>query len=100
AEGGVRPILEPVREGGQDLPLEVRPGMGRGHGTDVSRGRTAIHACAPTAILSRSETRSRFVSWGFAAGSGAWLRPSRGAVVAHLPLGEMPARLAGGAGTV
>jgi hypothetical protein len=23
AEGGVRPILEPVREGGQDLPLEV-----------------------------------------------------------------------------
>jgi hypothetical protein len=37
AEGGVRPVLEPVRKAGQDLPLEVRPGMGRGHGTDMPR---------------------------------------------------------------
>src|SRR5271165_3574683 len=28
--------------------------------------------------VSRSETRSRGVSWGFAAGSVAWLAPSRG----------------------
>ena len=49
-------------------------------------------------ILSRSKTRSRVVSWGFAAGSGAWLGPSRGAVVDRLPLGEVPVRPAGGAG--
>src|SRR5690349_4722513 len=48
--------------------------------------------------VSRSETRSRTVSWGFAAGSAAWLAPSRGAAVARLPLGEVPVRPAGGAG--
>jgi hypothetical protein len=37
--------------------------------------------------LSRSETRPHAVSWGFAAGSGAWLGPSRDAVVHYLPLG-------------
>ena len=41
--------------------------------------------------LSRSETRFRAVSWGFAAESGAWLGPSRGAAVARLPLDEVPA---------
>jgi hypothetical protein len=49
-------------------------------------------------IVSRSETRSRTVSWGFAAGSVAWLAPSRGAAVARLPLGEVPVRPAGGVG--
>jgi 2,5-diketo-D-gluconate reductase A len=41
------------------------------------------------------------VSWcelGFAAGSVAWLAPSRGAAVAGLPVGEVPVRPAGGAG--
>ena len=37
AGGGVQPGIEPVREGGQDLQLEVRPGMGRGHGTDAGQ---------------------------------------------------------------
>jgi len=55
---------------------------------------------ARTLNLSRSETRSRAVSWAFAAGSVAWLRLSRGAVVARLPLGEVPGRPAGGAGPV
>jgi hypothetical protein len=50
--------------------------------------------------VSRSETRSRAVSWGFAAGSMAWLGPSRGAVVARLPVAEVPVRPAGGAGPV
>ena len=35
---------------------------------------------------------------GFAAVSAAWLGPSRGAVVARLPLAEIPVRPAGGAG--
>lgn len=43
--------------------------------------------------MSCSETRSRGVSWGFAAGSVAWLAPSRSAAVAGLPLGEVPVRL-------
>jgi putative transposase len=41
------------------------------------------------------------VSWcelGFAAGSVAWLEPSRGGAVAALPVGEVPVRPAGGAG--
>ena len=42
--------------------------------------------------LSRSETRSRGVSWGFAVGSVAWLAPSRRAAVACL----WPGRQAGG----
>jgi hypothetical protein len=42
--------------------------------------------------LSRSETRSRSVSWGFAAGSVPSLAPSRGAAVARLPVGEVPGR--------
>jgi hypothetical protein len=50
--------------------------------------------------VSRSETRSRGVSWGFAAGSGAWLGRSPDGLVDCLPLGEVPARLAGGAGPV
>jgi putative transposase len=50
--------------------------------------------------VSCSETRSRIVSWGSAAGSGAWLGPSRGAVVDRLPLDKVPGRLAGGAGPV
>src|SRR5580693_10188861 len=48
--------------------------------------------------LSRSETRSRGVSWGFAAGSVAWLAPSWGAAVAALPVGWVLVRPAGGAG--
>jgi putative transposase len=47
--------------------------------------------------VSRSETRFRSVSWGFAAGSGAWLGPSRGAVVDRLSLGEVPVWPAAGA---
>lgn len=46
----------------------------------------------PSLTLFRSETRSRGASWGFAAGSGAWLAPSRGGAVAALPPGEVPAR--------
>src|SRR5512140_2977539 len=43
--------------------------------------------------LSGSETWSRVVSSGFAAGSGVCLGPARGAVVDRLPVGE--ARLFG-----
>src|ERR1700678_355043 len=46
------------------------------------------------------ETRSRTVSWSFAAGPVAWLGASRGAAVAGLPLGEVPIRPAGGADPV
>jgi len=52
---------------------------------------------ADAQTVSRSETRPRAVSWGFAAGSGASLGPSRDAVVHRLPLGEVPVRPAGGA---
>jgi hypothetical protein len=38
-------------------------------------------------MLSRSETRFRVVSWGFTAGSAAWLGPSRGAAITRLPPG-------------
>jgi predicted NBD/HSP70 family sugar kinase len=54
----------------------------------------------PIAIVSRSKTRFRAVTWGFAAGSVPWLRPSRGAVIARLSLAEGPVRPAGGAGPV
>jgi hypothetical protein len=50
--------------------------------------------------VSRSETRPRVVSWGFAAGSGVWLGSSRGAAVDRLPLGEVPVRPAGCPGPV
>ena len=43
-------------------------------------------------VVSRSETRCRTVSCGFAALSGAWLGPSPDAAVARLPLGVVPAR--------
>jgi hypothetical protein len=49
-------------------------------------------------MVSRSETQFRVMSWGFAAGSVAWLGLSRGAVVARLLLGEVPVRPAGGPG--
>ncbi|MFL6052473.1 MAG: sodium:solute symporter family transporter [Actinoallomurus sp.] len=52
------------------------------------------------ANVSRSETRFRAVSWCFAAGSASRLGPSRGAVVARLPVGEVPVRAAGGVGPV
>jgi putative transposase len=51
-------------------------------------------------IVSRSETRSHTVSWGFATGSVAWLGSSRGAAIARLPPDEGPGRPAGGAGPV
>src|SRR5215469_10822814 len=38
----------------------------------------------------RSETRSRSVSWGFAAGSRVWLGPSPNAFAGCQPLGEVP----------
>src|SRR6202021_3914704 len=37
AKGGVGPVGEPVGEGGQYLPLEVRPGTRRDGGADVGR---------------------------------------------------------------
>src|SRR5690606_38089506 len=51
-------------------------------------------------MLSRSETRFRVVTWGFAAGSAYWLGPSRGAAVADIPLAQMPTRPADGAAWV
>ena len=57
-----------------------------------------LPAGARLAMVSRSETRSRGVSWGFAAGSVAWLAPSRGGAIAALPVGEVLVRPAGGAG--
>src|ERR1700687_4395228 len=50
--------------------------------------------------VSRSENPFCAVSWVFAAGSAAWRGPSRGAVVARLPLAEVPVRPAGGPGSV
>src|SRR5690349_119263 len=38
-------------------------------------------------VASRSETRLRVVSWGFTAGSAAWLGPSRVAAITRLPPG-------------
>jgi hypothetical protein len=52
---------------------------------------------APVTV-SRSKTRLRPVTWGFATGSVSWLKPSQGAVVAALPVGQVPTRSAGGAG--
>jgi hypothetical protein len=44
AEGGVRPVIEPVREGGQDLPLEVRPGWTAVTALMSARSRSNGHA--------------------------------------------------------
>ena len=52
------------------------------------------------AMVTRSETRFRAVSWGLAAGSVARLGASPGAVVTRLPVVEVPVRPAGGAGPV
>ncbi|WP_176993807.1 integrase [Nonomuraea jiangxiensis] len=56
------------------------------------------HRLVTPGTLSRSKTRSCAVSWGFAARSGPWLRPSQGVVIAYLPVGEMPLQPADGAG--
>ena len=48
--------------------------------------------------LSRSENSVSWCELGFAAGSVAWLAPSRGPAVAALPVGEVLVRPAGGAG--
>jgi hypothetical protein len=64
--------------------------------TALCRAKTRFMA----ANVYRSETRFRAVSWIFAAGSLAWMGPSRGADVARLPLGEVPVGPAGGAGPV
>jgi hypothetical protein len=46
--------------------------------------RFVIHDRDPVfTTVSRSETRSRSMRWSTAAGSAAWLGPSRGAVAAH-----------------
>jgi hypothetical protein len=74
------------------LHLVVRPDT-------VLRWHRDMAACRH-ARLARSETRSRIVSWGVAAGPGGWLGSFRGAAVARLPLGEVPVGLAGGAGPV
>jgi transposase-like protein len=63
-----------------------------------SAARTCPHATTPT--LSRSKTRSRPVTWCFAAGSPTMLGPSRGAAVVALPLTQVPVWPAGGAGPV
>jgi hypothetical protein len=89
--------------------LACQPYMGwdtyYGSGAGIMQGEVEQQAQAMVqdglaSAVSRSETRSCGVSWGFAAGSVAWLGPSRGAVVARLPLGEVPGRPAGGAGPV
>jgi hypothetical protein len=56
-------------------------------------GRRDINLCC-------SKTPSCAVTCGFAAGSTSWLGASRGALVPALPVDEMPARSAGGAGPV
>jgi hypothetical protein len=61
---------------------------------------TAAQESCEEITVSRSETQFRTVSWAFAAGSAAWLGLSPGAVVACLPLVEVLARLACGAGPV
>jgi hypothetical protein len=73
--GGERPPRGPAASPAQQGPVQER--------TDEERvlGRLAGQ------MVSRSETRSRVVSWGFAADFIAWLAPSRNAAVARLPLG-------------
>lgn len=69
----------------------------RGRGPDPAAKRRVLLARLLPSV-SRSETRSHRVSWGFAAGSVAWLAPSRGGAVAALPVGEVSVRPTGGAG--
>lgn len=91
--------------GGTDAGL----GIGRGRSRDPCEGLNCATAGrlltdAPssihTTLLSRSETRSRGVSWVSAAGSAVWVAPSPSAVVTFLPLAEVPVRPAGSAGPV
>ncbi len=53
-----------------------------------------------SAILSRSKTRLRAVTWCFDAGSSSALGPSRDAAVAALPVNAVLDRLACGAGSI
>ncbi len=80
------------------------PGHG-GDGAEVAEDSTQVVEYAAAidvakgpgmvCTLSCSETRCRAVTRVFAAGSVAWLGSSRGAVVARLPLAEVPVRAGG-----
>jgi NAD(P)-dependent dehydrogenase (short-subunit alcohol dehydrogenase family) len=90
-----------VRPGRLDDKVVLITGAAQGirFATAELAAREAAHVVISD-TLSRSETRFRCVSCGFAAGSVAWLGASRGAAIARLPPGEVPVRPAGGAGPV
>jgi low temperature requirement protein LtrA len=101
--GHTRPSWIAVIFGGPALFLAGRALLEYVVFSRVSKDRVIgvpVLAAVSPVMVSRSETRSRVVSCGFAAGAVAWLRLSRGAVVARLPLGEVPGRPAGGAGPI
>jgi hypothetical protein len=82
---GCRRVL-PVPEKVDDV---IGPAMASpGHGAAAAGG-YATQDPAVYGDLTLAETRFLGVSWGFAAGSIAWLGSSRGAAVARLPPGEV-----------